>query len=229
MNVAIIPARGGSKRIPRKNIKDFCGKPMISWPITIALESGIFDDVIVSTDDAEIAEVSISYGAKVPFMRPKELADDFTGTTEVVAHAVKWMQHERWPLDKVCCIYPTSVFLEKEDLQIGCKKLNGTDWQYSISVTHFEYPIFRSLKPHASGGIEMVFPEYFSTRSQDLTDSFHDAALFYWGRPDAWTEKLKLFDAHTCPVFIPNWRVQDIDTIDDYERAQKLFLLANRL
>ena len=223
MNVAIIPARGGSKRIPRKNIREFCGKPMIAWPIEVAKESGLFDHIIVSTDDEIIVEVAKSYGAEVPFMRPAELSDDYATTMEVMAHAVSWIRGQKWQPDAVCCIYATSVFLTEKDLKKGFEAINTGNWSYAFSVTDFDYPIFRSFKNHPDCGVEMFFPEHFETRSQDLPEALHDAAQFYWGKPDAWLNNLKLFDRHSCPVMIPRWRVQDIDTEDDWKQAEFLF------
>ena len=223
MNVAVIPARGGSKRIPRKNIKEFCGKSMIAWPIDFTKQSNLFDHILVSTDDEEIAEISKSCGADVPFMRPAELSDDYVGTAEVIAHAVSWMHEQGWQVDAVCCIYATSVFLNKDDLVKGFEALNTGKWKYAFSVTDFEYPIFRSFKEIPSGGVEMFFSEYFKKRSQDLPIALHDAAQFYWGKPDAWLSSLKMFERHSYPVIIPRWRVQDIDTEDDWKRAELLF------
>ena len=223
MNVAVIPARGGSKRIPRKNIREFCGKPIIAWPIEVAKESKLFDHIIVSTDDEEIARVSKSFGAEVSFIRPAKLSDDYTGTIEVIAHAISWMHEQDWKLEAVCCIYSTSVFLNKDDLQKGFDALNAGKWQYAISFTDFEYPIFRSFKENPAGGVEMFFPEHFETRSQDLPRALHDAAQFYWGKPEAWLNHLTMFDLHSFPVMIPSWRIQDIDTEDDWKRAELVF------
>ncbi|MAV70831.1 MAG: pseudaminic acid cytidylyltransferase [Candidatus Marinimicrobia bacterium] len=223
MNVAVIPSRGGSKRIPRKNIKKFCGKPMISWPIGVIKQSKLFDRIIVSTDDDQIAKIARSYGAETPFMRPAELADDYSGTIEVIAHAISWMYEQKWKPDAVCCIYPTSVFLTIDDLERGLKAFNSGNWKYAFSVTNFEYPIFRSLKKSTDGGVEMVFPEYFETRSQDFPETLHDAAQFYWGKPTAWLNHDKLFGRNSIPVMIPRWRVEDIDTEDDWIQAEKIF------
>ena len=223
MNVAVIPARGGSKRIPRKNIKEFCGKPIIAWPIEVIKESKLFDRIIVSTDDAQIARVAENYGADIPFLRPAELADDFSGTTEVISHAISWMHDQKWKLNVVCCIYPTSVFITVDDLEKGLKAFNSGDWKYAISVTNFDYPVFRSLKRHKGGGVEMVFPQFFESRSQDLPETLHDAAQFYWGKPKAWLNHDKFFDHDSIPVMIPRWRVQDIDTEDDWVQAEKIF------
>ena len=223
MNVAVIPARGGSKRIPRKNVKSFCGKPMIEWPIEVAKQSKLFDHILVSTDDEKIAEVSKSCGAEVPFIRPAELSNDYVGTTEVIAHSVSWMHERQWQPEAVCCIYATSVFLTVDDLKKGFDALCNGIWSYAFSVTDFEYTVFRSFKEHPDGGVEMFFPEHFEKRSQDLPVALHDAAQFYWGKPDAWLKGLQLFDIHSYPVKIPNWRIQDIDTEDDWKRAELLF------
>ena len=223
MNVAVIPARSGSKRIRRKNIREFYGKPIITWPISVAKKSGLFEHILISTDDEEIAEVSRSCGAEVPYIRSGELSDDHAGITEVMAHAVNWMQEQDWRPESVCCIYPTSVFLIKDDLEKGHETLQTGDWQFTFSVTDFEYPIFRSFKAHPDGGVEMFFPEHFETRSQDLPEALHDAAQFYWGKPEAWLNHLKMFDLHSFPVMIPRWRIQDIDTEDDWKRAELVF------
>jgi len=223
MNVAVILARGGSKRIPRKNIKQFCGKPMISWPIELAKESGLFEHIIVSTDDEEIAKISKKYGAEVPFIRPDKLSDDYVGIIDVIDHAVTWMYEQKWQPEAVCCMYATSVFLTRNDLNKGYETLKMGDCSYTFSATDFEYPIFRSFKDHRNGGVEMFFPEYFEKRSQDLPVALHDAAQFYWGVPNSWTNKLKLFESHSYPIKIPRWRVQDIDTEDDWKQAEILF------
>lgn len=220
MRVAVIPARGGSKRIPRKNIKDFCGKPMIAWSIEVAKSSGLFDRIIVSTDDSEIAEVAKQWGAEVPFMRPENLSNDYAGTTEVIAHATQWVLDQELAVDAVCCIYATAPFVQTDDLKRGWESLNSGDWDYAFTVTDFAAPIFRSFKQTAEGGIEMFFPEYFTTRSQDLPVALHDAGQFYWGRPAAWLDGKCIFDRHSVPVIIPHWRVQDIDTPDDWYRAE---------
>jgi len=222
MKIAVIPARGGSKRIPRKNIKDFCGKPMIAWSIEAAKTSGLFDHIIVSTDDAEIAEVAEQWGAEVPFMRPDELSNDFAGTTEVIAHATQWAIDQGYDVDAVCCIYATAPFVQVADLKRGWEAIASGDWAYAFTVTDFAGPIFRSFKQTAEGGIEMFLPEHFSTRSQDLPTALHDAGQFYWGRPSAWIEGKRIFDRYSIPVLIPRWRVQDIDTQEDWERAEIL-------
>ncbi|MDK9713643.1 MAG: pseudaminic acid cytidylyltransferase [Sulfuritalea sp.] len=225
MKLAIIPARGGSKRIPRKNIKDFCGKPMIVYSIECALDSGLFDEVIVSTDDKEIAAVARSHGAKVPFMRPKELANDHAGTIPVIAHATQWFEAAGRSPRAVCCIYATAPFVQPGDLKQGLETLESGPWEYVFSATSFGFPIFRSFKRHADGSVEMFYPEHFATRSQDLPEAYHDAGQFYWGRPGAWTGNKRIFDRWSSIVMIPRWRVQDIDSAEDWERAEVLMKL----
>jgi N-acylneuraminate cytidylyltransferase len=220
MNIAIIPARGGSKRIPRKNIKPFCGKPMIAWSIEAAKSSGLFDRIVVSTDDAEYADVAMEWGAEVPFMRSEELANDHAGTMPVIAHATQWALDQGLDVDAVCCIYATAPFIQEDDLKRGLELLNSGNWNYAFTVTDFAAPIFRSFKQTAEGGVEMFFPEHFDTRSQDLPVAFHDAGQFYWGRPMAWLEGKRIFDRRSKPVMIPRWRAQDIDTPEDWEQAE---------
>lgn len=222
MKLAVIPARGGSKRIPRKNIKPFRGKPVICWSIDAARESELFDRIIVSTDDPEIAEVARKAGAEVPFMRPAELANDFAGTIEVVAHAASWVEQNWSRPEAVCCVYATAPFVRALDIRQAWEILQSGDWAYSFPVTDFGAPIFRSFKLDANGAVEMFFPEHFTTRSQDLTTAFHDAGQFYWGRMQAWEQGLRLFDRHSRPIVIPRWRVQDIDTPEDWTRAEIL-------
>jgi N-acylneuraminate cytidylyltransferase len=220
MKIAVIPARGGSKRIPRKNIKLFNGKPMIAWSIEAAKASGLFERIIVSTDDVEIAEVAKQWGAEVPFMRPEELSNDHAGTTPVIAHATQWAIDQGMDVEAVCCIYATAPFVQVDDLKRGWDALKSGDWDYAFTVTDFAAPIFRAFKETEAGGIEMFYPEHFATRSQDLPVALHDAGQFYWGRPAAWIEGKRIFDQRSKPVVIPRWRVQDIDTPDDWARAE---------
>lgn len=220
MRIAVIPARGGSKRIPRKNIKDFCGKPMIAWSIEAAKTSGLFDHIIVSTDDDEIAKVAKGWGAEVPFKRPDILSHDHAGTTEVVAHATQWARDQGWPVTAVCCIYATAPLIQVDDFKRGLEALESGDWAYAFTATDFEASIFRSFQKKRDGGIEMFFPEHFSTRSQDLPKALHDAGQFYWGKPSAWMEGKPIFAEHSTPLIIPRWRVQDIDDEADWIRAE---------
>jgi pseudaminic acid cytidylyltransferase len=220
MKFAVIPARGGSKRIPKKNIKLFSGKPMLAWSIEAAQKSNLFSRIIVSTDDAEIAAVAKTFGAEVPFIRPDEISNEFAGTTEVVAHATLWALDQGFDIEAVCCIYATAPFVQAEDIKKGWEALKSGEWSYSFAVTDFSAPIFRSFKQTEGGGLEMFFPEYFKIRSQDLPVALHDAGQFYWGRPKAWTEGKQIFDYHSKPIFIPRWRVQDIDSNDDWKMAE---------
>lgn len=225
MKVAIIPARGGSKRIPRKNIKFFGGKPMIAWAIEAAAESKVFDRILVSTDDDEIAHVALTFGAEVPFIRPASLSGDFVGTTDVIAHAISSIHSSEYEVDAACCIYATSPLLESEDLIKGLQVLESGDWHYAFSVTDFAAPVYRAFKQTLQGGVEMLFPQCFDTRSQDLPTVLHDAGQFYWGRPQAWLTQEKIFGEKSAPVMIPRSRVQDIDTPEDWMIAERLFNL----
>ncbi|AFY36532.1 pseudaminic acid CMP-transferase [[Leptolyngbya] sp. PCC 7376] len=228
MKISIIPARGGSKRIPRKNIRNFAGKPMIAHAIQIARESQLFDHIIVSTDDIEIAAIARQWGACTPFERPAELANDFAGTTEVIAHGTEWAIAQGWKLEAVCCLYATTPFVEVDDLVAGWKALKSDKWFYSFAVTEFASPIFRSFQQTKEGGVKMFFPEHFSKRSQDLPTALHDAGQFYWGLPQAWLEQKRLFERHSIPVFIPRDRVVDIDTEEDWRQAELMWDVMQR-
>lgn len=223
MIVAVIPARGGSKRIPRKNIKPFCGKPMIVWSIEAAKASGCFDRVVVSTDDEEIAEVAKEYGAEVPFIRPPELSDDYAGTLPVIRHAVDWLQQNGEPVDYACCIYATAPFICAENLEQGWELIQKEAISYAFSVTSYAFPIQRAIRITESGRVAMFNPEHFSTRSQDLEEAWHDAGQFYWGNAQAWLNEQAIFAENSMPVKLPRHRVQDIDTPEDWARAEWLF------
>ncbi len=221
MNLAVIPARGGSKRIPRKNIKFFFGKPMIAWSIEAALNSGIFDEVWVSTDDIEIAEISKRYGAKVPFIRPDKISDDFSTTADVMAHAVGYYKNELLNIpDLVCCIYATAPFISIKDLLEGAKSIKKDDLDFVFSATKFSFPIQRALKIKKDGKIDMISPSFYQKRSQDCEEYWHDAGQFYWGKSSAWLEKKDIFLSDSGIISLPNYRVQDIDTLDDWIRAE---------
>ncbi|MCQ8228302.1 pseudaminic acid cytidylyltransferase [Pantoea trifolii] len=228
MKVAVIPARGGSKRIPRKNIREFCGMPMIAHSILSAQKSMIFDKIIVSTDDEEIADVVRAYGVEVPFLRPRELSDDFTGTVPVISHAVKWIEDNVQKVTAACCIYATAPFITSEDLIKGLQELIVHKSDYAFSVTHYPFPIQRAIKVNSQGRTEMFFPEHYNTRSQDLEEALHDAGQFYWGTSQAWLNQRPIFSSSSVPVILPRTRVQDIDTQEDWDRAEQLFYLLNR-
>lgn len=220
--IAIIPARGGSKRIPRKNIKPFHGRPMIAWSIEVARSSGLFEHVIVSTDDAEIAGIATQWGADAPFTRPPELSDDHAGTGAVIAHATQWALDQGWDVSSVCCLYAAAPFIDRGDLLRGCQILENGSWDYTFTATDFAAPIFRAFQQTYEGGIEMFFPEHYATRSQDLPVALHDAGQFYWGTTEAWLAQKRVFQPMSSPILIPRWRVQDIDTPEDWHRAEML-------
>lgn len=223
MRLAVIPARGGSKRIPRKNIKPFGGLPMIAWSIRAATLSKCFDRIIVSTDDAEVAQVAQVHGAEVPFMRPLELSDDHTGTIPVIAHAIQWQNAQGTTASQVCCIYATAPFVHASDLQRGLHTLLETGADYAFSVTSYAFPIQRAIRITPEQRIEMFQPEHCATRSQDLEEAWHDAGQFYWGQAEAWLAHKPLFSLAGAPVPLPRHRVQDIDTPEDWERAEWMF------
>lgn len=223
MRLAVIPARGGSKRIPRKNIKPFSGKPMIAWSIEAAIESGCFDRIVVSTDDEEVAEIAKERGADVPFLRPPELSDDHTGTIPVIRHAIEWFSERGQVPVQVCCIYATAPFLRAVDLRRGLDVLSRSDCDYAFSVTSYPFPIQRAIRITPQGRVEMFSPEHFNTRSQDVEEAHHDAGQFYWGRASAWLTGKVIFGAHSAAVHIPRYRVQDIDTAEDWQMAEYLF------
>jgi pseudaminic acid cytidylyltransferase len=228
MRLAVIPARGGSKRIPRKNIKFFGGKPMIVWSIEAASKSGCFDRIIVSTDDAEIAEVARAHGADVPFLRPAELANDHTPTIPVIAHAIAWQNAQGPQAEEVCCIYATAPFVQAADLQRGLAVLREERAAFAFSVTSYAFPIQRAIRITAQGRVAMFQPEHFNTRSQDLDQAWHDAGQFYWGTACAWLGGGLLFGVDSAPICLPRHRVQDIDTPEDWERAEWMFAAMNQ-
>lgn len=223
MKVAVIPARGGSKRIPRKNIKQFCGKPMIAYSIEAAIESGCFDRVIVSTDDTEIAKVAQAYNAEVPFIRPEELSNDQAGTIPVIQHAIHWLIEQVEAPEFVCCLYATAPFITPETIKQGLQQLEDTNAAYAFSATSYAFPIQRAFRIKPSLGVEMFEPKQFNTRSQDLEEAYHDAGQFYWGTKEAWLTEKIIFGSESTPVILPRHRVQDIDTPEDWQRAELLF------
>lgn len=226
MILAVIPARGGSKRIPDKNIKEFCGKPIIAYSIECAVRANIFDRVIVSTDSEAIAEVARQHGADVPFMRPPELSDDFTPTIPVIKHAIEAMDSmASGTVTMACCIYPTAPFVRAEDLRAALHQLRSSaSTEFCFPVTSFAFPIWRAVKLDESQRVEMFWPENGNKRSQDLEEAYHDAGQFYWGTADAWRTATNIFNASTSAIVIPRERVQDIDTPEDWTRAEAMYL-----
>ena len=222
MNVAIIPARGGSKRIPRKNIKQFAGKPMIEHAIAAALESELFGHVVVSTDDEEIASIARQWGAEVPFMRPADLADDHTPTVPVIAHAVRACQELGWSFQYACCIYPGVPFIRTGDLKQAFALLESSGAAYCYPVAEFPSAIQRALRHLPDGRVQPFQPQYEWTRTQDLERAFYDAGQFYWGKVESWLGGFGL-QSRGSGLVIPQWRVVDIDTPEDWHRAEILF------
>lgn len=229
MKIAVIPARGGSKRIPRKNVKYFCDKPIIAWSIDAAVASGCFDRIIVSTDDLEIADVARAHGAEVPFLRPPELSGDYAGTIPVVGHAIKWLIDTGCSPTLVCCLYATAPFVRSEDLINGLRVIENQACDYAFSVTTYDFPIQRSIKLDGNGRVAMFNPEHFNTRSQDLEEAYHDAGQFYWGTADAWLAGRQVFTSQSASVLLPRYRVQDIDTMEDWIRAEWMFKALNSI
>jgi len=219
--IAIITARGGSKRIPRKNVRPFAGKPIIAWPIATALESGLFDHVIVSTDDPEIASIAADAGAEVPFERPAELSDDQTGTLEVVGHAVDWAGSQGWRFDSACCVYGTAAFVTSEDLAEGRDQLGEAD--YVFAAGRFARAPQRAFVRDAAGAMRLLEPQFALTRSQDLEPAFYDAGQFYWGSTDAWSARRPIYGDRTTFIELPPERAIDIDTPDDWAMAERQF------
>ena len=223
MKIAVIPARSGSKRIPGKNIRDFCGKPIIAYSIEQAINSGLFDRVIVSTDDEEIAIVARNYGADTPFIRPPDISDDFTGTNAVVKHAIEWFQQQGQVIEFACCIYATAPFVQARYLQEGYEKLVKSNCSFAFSVTSYAFPIQRAIRINTQGEVDAIWPENINTRSQDLEDTFHDAGQFYWGTSAAFLQDQVIFSTDSIPVIVPRFLVQDIDTEEDWFRAELMF------
>lgn len=225
MRLAVIPARGGSKRIPRKNLKPFCGRPIIAYSIGAALDSGLFDHVIVSTDDPEIAEVSRRFGAETPFVRPPELADDHATTIEVIRHAITASEEALGrEVGIACCLYATAPFVDPRSLAAGFEALIAAPTAaFAVPLTTFAFPIHRAVVVREDGTIAMLWPEHQKTRSQDLPEAYHDAGQFYWGRRPGFFRHDGFFGPHAVPVLLPRKRVQDIDTEEDWAFAERLF------
>ena len=223
MKLCIIPARGGSKRIPRKNIKEFCGQAMIGYSIEAAITAQCFDKVVVSTDDLEIAEVAISFGAEVPFIRPYELANDHVATIPVVKHAIEWLDDQGQSPTDVCCLYATAPFIQSQTISKALQQLQESKADYCFSVTSFAFPIQRSIRITQDDKVDMFYPENFYVRSQDLEEAYHDAGQFYWGKAQAFKDELPIFSKKASPYILPRYLVQDIDTMEDWIRAETMY------
>jgi N-acylneuraminate cytidylyltransferase len=223
MKLAIIPARGGSKRIPNKNIRDFVGKPLVAYSIEVAKASGLFDKIVVTTDNEEVANIAIDYGAEVPFIRPPELSNDVIGTRPVTNHAIRYVTEHFEKPEFCCCIYATAPFLQAEYLKQGLQKLRlNSNKGFAYSVTSFPFPIQRALFLKENYATPS-FPEDITKRSQDLEEAYHDAGQFYWGRTDDYLSSKRIFSEHGIPIVLPRHLVQDIDTQEDWDRAELMY------
>jgi len=219
-NLCIIPARGGSKRIPRKNIKDFLGKPIIAYSIEAALASELFDVVMVSTDDEEIRQVAIQYGAEVPFLRSEDNANDMATTAAVLEEVLTKYKGLGMEFSHACCLYPTAPFVTAAKLEEGYEKLISSDADAVFPLVKFDYPVWRGLRMHDNYQVEMIWKEHLNSRSQDLEPVFHDAGQWYWFRIDRFLQNKKLFTANTLGVEISPLEVQDIDNMHDWHLAE---------
>ncbi|MBT4731457.1 pseudaminic acid cytidylyltransferase [Candidatus Woesearchaeota archaeon] len=229
MNVAIIPARIGSKRIPNKNIKYFFGKPIIAYSINEAISSSVFDKVIVSTDSEDIAKISREYGAEVPFIRPDELSDSFSGISDVMKHAINWLNLNGFDIENACCVYATAPFIKKIDIISGLNKLITSDYDYVLSVGEFESSVQRAVVNKDEKGLSMLFSmKNFDIRSQDFESVYFDAGQFCWGKKNAWIND-KIFNNNTGFIEIPSDRTIDIDTKQDWDKAELLYKIKKGL
>ncbi len=221
--IAIIPARGGSKRIPRKNIRDFLGKPIIAYSIEAALKSKLFDEVMVSTDDNEIAGVSNKYGASIPFIRSKKNSDDFSTTADVLLEVLDQYREREKVFEYFCCIYPTALFVTSQKIRDSFKILLEEKTDSIIPVVKFSYPIQRAFRLNKKGNLEYLWQENINKRSQDLESSFHDAGQFYWKEVNTFLESKQLVSKTTFPLIVPELEVQDIDSENDWKLAEIKF------
>jgi len=225
MKIAIIPARGGSKRIPKKNIKKFKGLPIIAWPLLAVKNTNLFDKIIVSTDNKEIAKIAKKLKAEVPFIRPKKISGDHASTSSVIKHAIDWLKTKKIYPKFICCIYPTAAFIDSKDLIEGYKKIKTLKWNYVFSGGKFYSSILRSFKKNNFNDLKMIFPKYYNKRTQDILEAYHDAGQFYWGKVESWSKQKPIFAKKSCIIEIPRWRIHDIDTIEDWKIAEKMWKL----
>lgn len=227
-NLCIIPARGGSKRIPRKNIKPFMGKPIMAYSIEAALKSGLFDEVMVSTDDEEFAEVARKFGASVPFLRSEATANDYAGTVDVLLEVLTMYRKVGKEFDNICCLYSTAPFVTAERLKEGYKNLDENN-DASFTMVQYSYPVQRSLRVNGNGYVEMVFPDYLGSRSQDLEPIYHDAGQFYFVKVKELERQKTLWCKNTVPLILSELEVQDLDTLTDWQLAEmKYNLISNK-
>ena len=228
MNVCIIPARGGSKRIPRKNIKEFNGKPLIAYSIEAALKSGCFDRVVVSTDDNEIANTAMSFGAEIPFLRPAKLSNDMIATAPIIKHAIEWLEQTGEQFNSVCCLYATAPFIQAETIALAYEQFKSSKAEYCFSVTSFASPIQRAFKFTKQNRIEMFYPKYYKRRSQDLIEAYHDAGQFYWGKTEVFKQLKPIYSKFSSPYILPRYLVLDIDTMEDWKHAEFMYQVLDK-
>ena len=224
MNIAIIPARGGSKRILNKNIKKFHGKPIIAWTIECAVKSNLFDKIIVSTDDKKIARVVKKIGAEVPFIRPTSLAKNSVGIKDVIFHSVSWLLKNNVKPKYICCMFPTAPLMKTMDVRLGYNKIKKNKYNYVFSSTTFPTSIFRSFYSDNKKTPKPCFPKKFTKTFRNKTNFFYDAGQFYWGKTEAWLNKKNIFAKYSSIIEIPRWRAVDINTLEDWNVANKLFM-----
>lgn len=227
LSLCIIPARGGSKRIPGKNLKQFIGKPIIAYSIEVALECELFDEVMVSTDDPKIAKISKKYGAIVPFMRSANNSNDYASTVDVLVEVIDQYHDLGKNFDYACCIYPTAPFVTSHKLRDSFSYLKTNQFDTVFPVTSFSYPIQRALKRGRTGRVSMLWPEKMNARSQDLKTFYHDAGQYYWFRPEIITMQKELWTKNTGSIIYPETEVQDIDTPNDWDIAEMKYKLLN--
>lgn len=221
-SVCIITARGGSKRIPRKNVRDFCGKPMLAYSVETAVTSGIFDVVMVSTDDDEIADVAREYGAEVPFMRSEATSNDFATTADVLCEVLSEYDKRGTKFDTMCCLYPTAPFVQVSELKEASGMIEAGASSV-IPVTSFDFPPLRGFRVAEDGSLEYAFPEYAQTRSQELPEMVHDCGRFYFAKVASFLESGSFITDKTKSLRIPSRLVQDIDTPEDWEMAEQKY------
>ena len=222
MKIAIIPARIGSKRIKEKNIKSFCGKPIIYWIIKKIIKANIFDKIIVSTDSNKIAKIAKQCGAEVPFLRPKKISDDYTGTSEVIRHGINFLKNKEIYPTYVCCIYPTAAFLLSKDIKKGLQVLKKKKVEYVFSATSLTSSLYRSFYFN-NHKLNMMFKKNYKSRTQDFKKLYIDIGQFYWAKTTTWMTKNKIFSSKSKIVVIPNYRSYDIDNLEDWVTAEKVF------
>jgi len=228
MNVAIIPARGGSKRIQDKNIKPFLGKPIIAYSIEAAKESKLFDKIIISTDSVRIAKIAKEYGAEVPFYRPQELAYDHVSILSVLVHALNWFAEHGSPAKYVCCILATAPFILPKHIIRGFKTLREKAVSSVWPVTTFPFPIFKAFKLEEDGHLEWLWPDYKTIPSNDLPEVYHDAAQFYWMNCEVFLKEQTMIMSDTLPIILPRYMVQDINTREDWKAAERMYKAINK-